>query len=148
MLFWGCDSKSVDSNIGSYKDYGIKINIPENWKPISAAEAGQKNVDPESDLLRLGFFDPNTGKKEGVLILSTPRNMEMDQIKTGLEDPEEFEKIKWKGHTCYYKKVTADTGTQGESFTFLKDDAAICFFIIYTESYADSVTNIMNNIIF
>ena len=82
------------------------------------------------------------------LVISTIQGSELDQIKTDLEDPEAFEKIKWKNHPCYYKNMTVDTGTQCEAYTIIKNGTPINFFIGYTESHAVPVTNIMDNIIF
>jgi len=148
ILLIGCGSKPDNPNQYENEDLGIEITIPSNWKQISADEVGQEVADSESDLLRLGFFDPETGKKEGIFILSTIQGSELDQIKSDLEDPEVFKKIKWKNHSCYYNNITVNAGTQCDAYTIIKNETPITFLIGYTESHAEYVTNIMDNIIF
>lgn len=148
VLLIGCASKHALQRQYENEDFGIEIIIPSNWKKISAEEAGQEDAYPESDLLRLGYFDPETEEKEGIFVVSLWGELETqqdrDDLNAGLSETTKFQ---WNNHPCYYQKISAETGTQCESYVIVKNDAVISFLIGYTDSYADSVTNIMGKII-
>ena len=154
ILITGCGTKSSDQEIYEQDDLGIQITIPENWKPISSDEAGQASIvweedeDPPTDELCLGYFDPESGEKEGIFLLTIFGESESEQDREDLERMKGFEKINWKNRTCYYGKTVSEKHTIGEGYIIVKKGSVVSFMIGYKQSHADPVTNILNGIIF
>ncbi len=143
-----CTSSPSIRRIYTHDDLGIQIDIPNNWKQISADEAGQEKADPESDLLRLGFFDPDTGEKGGIFILTILGEDESKQTQEDLKNMEGFEKIDWKNRTCYFGKEESEKHNICESYTIVQKGSVVSFMVGYSQSHVDSITNILNEIIF
>ena len=148
ILIIGCASSPTSQKIYKHEDLGIQIVIPDNWKQISPDEAGQEDADPESDILRLGYFDPKTGEKEGIFVLSV-LEIEAQQDKDDLREAiQGWSEIEWKNRSCYFTEMPTDTGTRAEAFIVVEHDRVISFVFGHTKLHADSITNIMENIHF
>jgi len=137
----GCASKPDDQRQYENSDLGIKFIIPNDWEVISSGSIGSMY----SNLIRLGYFDPNSGERVGYFGISTRNNPDSDEAKINLENKK---KIEWKDKPCFYANSTSETGMHYESFTIIKNEEIIIMMIGYTESHAGTVTNILDNIIF
>ena len=153
ILIVGCAYKPAEQKIYNHDGLGIQIIVPENWRAISSQQAGQADIvwdDGElhpTDELLLGYFDPESGEKEAVFILSIFGEDDSEQALEELEKLDGIEKINWKNRSCHFTKQDAEN-TVGINYTVLENDTVISFFIVYSKSHSEWVTNIMDNIIF
>ena len=151
FLIIGCGPKPSSQNLYKYDDLGIQIAIPENWKQMSPEEFDPEEFDSETDKLLLVYFNPQTNEEEEALFVFSillKFESEPENIEESLDEVEIFEKITWKNRSCHYSCIESDIDTRNETFTVIINNTLVAFKVVYRESYAESVTNILDTITF
>ncbi len=148
FLIVGCASDPSDQKIYKHKDLGIQIIAPENWRAISSSEAGQDDTDVSPNDIYLGYFDPDTGEKKGIFVFSIWGKIETKQDMNDFDEAmNNLNKVTWNNRSCFFTQDDSENSA-GINYTMIEDDTVIAFFVGYSKSHTESVTNIMNNIIF
>ena len=154
VLIVGCAPKPSEQNIYKHDDLGVQIVIPDNWSPISSADAGQADIVweegeiPPTDELSLGYFDPNTKEKVGIFIFTIWEKVESDEDITAFEEGmSDFDKIIWNNSPCYYREIETENSVT-RSYTIIHKKTVLAFLIGIEHSHENLGTNIINEITF
>ena len=142
ILLAGCSSFSNGKN-----RFGVRISFPDNWRRISAEEAGQLDTSPELDRLRLGYFNPVSGEQEGTFIYSvfgSSKSKEylqkhFDRLSEGMDHRT------WKGIKCRYEQIGHCDNPTGKEYRLVYGNALLNFVFAQSEECPKGIITEMEN---
>ncbi|MDF7809572.1 SAF domain-containing protein [Pontiellaceae bacterium B12219] len=129
---------------------GIQITIPDNWKliPLQDDSVYEEGGFSSTNELYLGYFDPESGDIKGTFLLLIFDENNPEQALEDLEDSVSHKKINWNNQTCYFSSEEQEQHITADVYTVLKQGLQVNFMVGYKQSYADEITQIINEIIF